>query len=50
MEREMGKEEDKKGWLLIEGMVVILLKTNLDLSLYYMTLHLFSTYKAFKPM
>jgi hypothetical protein len=34
MEREMGKEEDKKGWLLIEGMVVIFLKRILDLSLY----------------
>jgi hypothetical protein len=66
MEGEVGKDEDKKGWLLIEGMVVILLKRILDLSLFAkliidletifghkpicMTLHMFSTYKAFKPM
>jgi hypothetical protein len=64
MQREVGKEEDKKGWLLIEGMVVILLKRILDLSLFAnlvidletifghkpicMTLHMFSTSKAFK--
>jgi hypothetical protein len=34
MQREVGKEEDKKGWLLIEGMVDILLKRILDLSLF----------------
>ncbi len=66
MQREVGKEEDKKGWLLIEGMVDILLKRILDMSLFAkliidpetifghkticMTLHMFSTCKAFKPM
>jgi hypothetical protein len=39
MERELGKEEDKKGWLLVEGMVVILLKRILDLSLFAKTHH-----------